>query len=421
MDGFGSCMAVLSGRPAATVAPGRTLLLCAFLAGGVALGTVSGLTPGIHANTFALLLAGIAPAVPGPLAFVGGAMLAAGTVHTFLDVVPALALGVPDPAMASSALPGHRLVLAGQGREALRLSALGSAGAVAFAVPLAVPVTRVMTSAYPTLRAHLPFVLGGVALVLVLTETTPRAKLGGALALGASGALGAVALDLPTGGLVSAGNTLAPLFAGLFGAPVLLDALTGAGVPAQAEPTVTTSRRAVAALALVGTLAGAAVGYLPGVSSAVAATVALLAVPGAGARGFLVTTSGVNTANSVFALCALVALGTPRTGVLVAVERAGVGVNLPVMVAGVLVGAAAGFVLVVTVGDWYLRAVGNLDYARLSGGVLALLVVVVGVLAGPVGIGVFAAATVVGLVPVRFGARRANLMGVLLVPLAAGL
>jgi putative membrane protein len=348
-------------------------------------------------------------------------MLAAGTVHTFLDAVPALALGVPDPAMAASALPGHRLVVAGRGREAVRLSALGSAGAVAFAVPLAVPMTRVMTTAYPTLRAHMPLVLGGVAAMLVVTERDTVARVGAVCALAASGALGAVALDLPTGGPVDAGSMLAPLFAGLFGAPVLLDAVAGGGVPEQADPNVTTPRAAVAGFALVGTLAGAAVGYLPGVSSAVAATMALLVVPAGGARGFIVTTSGVNTANSIFALFALVALGTPRTGVLVAVERAGVGIDLPVLLAGVVVGAAAGFVLVVTVGDRYLQTVGRLDYARLSVGVLALLVVLVALLTGPLGVGVFAAATVVGLVPVRFRSRRANLMGVLLVPLALGI
>jgi len=402
------------------VAPERTLLLCGFLAGGVALGTISGLTPGIHANTFALLLAGLAPAVPGPLTYVGAAMLAAGTVHTFLDVVPALALGVPDPAMAASALPGHRLVLEGRGREAVRLSALGSAGAVAFAVPLAVPMTRVMTAAYPPIRAHLPLFLAGVACLLVVTEGSTVGKVGAALGVATSGALGIVALDLPAGGPVSAGSMLAPLFAGLFGAPVLLDALSGAGVPEQADPAVTTPRVAVAGFALVGTLAGAVVGYLPGVSAAVAATLALLVVPGAGARGWVVTTSGVNTANAIFALFALVALGSPRTGVLVAVERAGVGLDLPVMLSGVVVGAAAGFVLVVTVGDRYLRTVGRLDYTRLSVGVLCLLVVLVGVLTGPLGVGVFAAAAVVGLVPVRFRARRASLMGVLLVPLALG-
>lgn len=402
------------------VDPGRSLVFCGYLAGGVALGTVSGLTPGIHANTFALLLAGVASAVPGPLTFLGAAMLAAGTVHTFLDVVPALALGVPDPAMASSALPGHRLVLEGQGREALRLSALGSGCAVALAVPLAVPVTRVMGVAYPWLRAHLSLVLGVAVLALVLTENGVRGKVGAALAVGASGGLGVVALDLPANGLVGAGNMLAPIFAGLFGAPVLLDALTGAGVPKQASPEVTTPPAAVGAFALVGTLGGAAVGYLPGVSSAVAATLALGVVPAAGARGFLVTTSGVNTANTVFALFALVAFGTPRTGVLVAVQRADVAVEIVPLLAGVVAGGGAGFVLVVTLGDRYLETVGRLEYTRLSASVLGLLVVLMAVLAGPIGIGVFAAATLVGLVPVWFGARRANLMGVLLVPLALG-
>jgi putative membrane protein len=401
-------------------APERALLFCGFLLGGIALGTVSGLVPGIHANTFALLLAGVAPSVPGPIVFVGAAMLAAGTVHTFLDVVPALALGVPDPAMASSALPGHRLVLGGQGREAVRLSALGSAGAVVFAVPLALPMTEVMTRAYPTLRANLPLVLGGVALGLVATERDAVAAVGAVCSLAASGVLGAVALDLPAGGLVGAGGMLAPIFTGLFGAPVLLDALTGEGVPAQAEPTVTTPRRSVARFAFVGTLSGAVVGYLPGVSSAVAATFALLATDDGGPRGFVVATSGVNTANTIFALFALVALGTPRTGVLVAVDQTGVPLDLPVLLGSVLVAAAAGFVLVVTLGDGYLRVVGNTDYTRLSIGVLCLLVVVLAVLTGPLGIGVFAAATVVGLVPVKFGARRANLMGVLLVPLALG-
>jgi putative membrane protein len=419
------------------VDPDATLLFCGFVGGGVALGTVSGLTPGIHANTFALLLAGVAPSIPGPVRYVGAAMLAAGVVHTFLDVVPALALGVPDPAMASSALPGHRLVLAGRGREALRLSALGSAGAVAFAVPLAVPMTRAMTAVYPTLRAHLPLLLAGVVVVLVATESTTVGRVGAALSVAASGALGAVALDLPPGGLVDSGGMLAPIFTGLFGAPVLLDALTGEGVPPQDDANVTASRRSVAGFALAGTLSGAVVGYVPGVSSAIAATVALLAVPDGGgaagggwgrpersadgARGFVVTTSGVNTANTVFALLALIALGTPRTGVMVAMSDAGVPLDLPLLLGSVLVAAACGFVLVVTLGDAYLRLVGRADYTRLSVSVLCLVVAVIAVLTGPLGVAVFGASTVVGLVPVTFGARRASLMGVLLVPLIFGL
>jgi len=400
-----------------------TALALAFVAGGIALGTLSGLVPGLHANNFALLLAAAAPAIPGPPRFVGAAMLAAGVVHTFLDVVPALAIGVPDPAMAASALPGHRLVLGGRGREALRLSALGSGLAVALAVPLALPLTAVMSVAYPAVRPHLSLVLAGVVVFLVASERTPRAAVGGFVAFLASAALGVAFLDRSAAGPLPTGDMLAPLFAGLFGAPVLVDAFGGGGVPEQADAAVTESRSTVALTAGLGTLAGAVVGYLPGVSSAIAAVLALTVVPGGtGARGFVVATSGVNTANSIFALFALATFGTPRTGVLVAVERASVPVDLPLLLASVAVAAAVGFVLVAVVGDRYLRTVGRLDYARLSVAVLGLLVVLSGLFAGLDGIVAFGAASLIGLVPPRAGARRVHLMGVLLGPLVlAGL
>ena len=392
----------------------------AFVAGGIALGAASGLLPGLHANNMALLLAGVAPSVPGPRIYVAMAMLAAGVVHTFLDVVPSLALGVPDAAMAAVALPGHRLVLEGRGREALRLSALGSAIAVVLAAPLAIPVTRLMTAAWPTIRANLGVVLAAVAVGLVVTERGRLSMLGATISLGASGLLGVATLSVSPTAPLAAGGMLVPLFAGLFGAPVLVDAIGGNGVPPQGDAALALSGRGVAGLAGVGTVAGAVVGYVPAVSSAIAATAALLAVPGrCGARGFVVATSGVNTSNAVFALFALVALGAPRTGVLVAVDRLGAPLLLAHLIVAMVVAAAAGFVLVLVVGDRYLAVVGRLDTRRLSVAILAGLAALSFLFAGPVGTVTYLAAGIVGMVPARFRARRASLMGVLIVPLVA--
>lgn len=427
-------------------------MVLAFVTAGAALGTASGLVPGLHANNFALFLAAVAPSVPGPTVAVTAAMLAAGVVHTFLDAVPALALGVPDASMVATALPGHRLVVAGRGREAVRLSALGSGLAVLFAVPLAVPVTRAMVAVYPTLRAHLPLVLGAVVAALVATERSWPARLAGLGAFLAASALGAATLDLSPAAPLAAGGVLTPLFAGLFGAPVLVDAIGGRGVPPQAAPRVALDRGALARTGLAGTLGGAGVGYLPGVSAAVAAVVVLTVVPGedpppeghaadpttadarsaeaAGAAGlsaaqldaarrYVVATSGVNTANTVFALFALAALGTPRTGVLVAVAETG-RLVLPVALAAVGVAAACGFVLVLLIGDGYLRVVGRLDATRLSLALLGLLGGLSYLFAGPVGVGLYALSTLLGLVPPRLGCRRVHLMGVLIGPLMLG-
>jgi putative membrane protein len=400
------------------VGPGASLAVAGFVALGVALGTASGLCPGLHVNNLALLLAAVAPAIPGPPHLVGATLLAAGVVHSFLDVVPTLALGVPDASMAVTALPGHRLVIAGRGREALRLSALGSGAAVALAAPLALPVTRAMTAAYPMVRAHLSLVLGAVAVFLVATEPTRRAAAGGVAGLALSGLLGLWALPRTPTGVLPAGDLLAPLFAGLFGAPVLLAAMDGGGVPPQGGAAVTLRRRTVGLAATAGSLAGAVVAYVPGVSSAIAATVALVGLPDSGDREFLVATSGVNTANTVFALFALVALGSPRTGLLVALDRAAVPLNLPLLLLAVAVGACAGVCLLLVVGDRYLAAVRSRDQRRVSVAVLVLLAAFAVLFAGPVGLATFVVATAVGLVPPRTGARRVHLMGVLLVPLA---
>ncbi|MFW5974129.1 MAG: tripartite tricarboxylate transporter permease, partial [Natrialbaceae archaeon] len=403
------------------VAPETTVQILAWTLGGVVLGTVSGLIPGIHANNFALVLAGVAPAVPGSSLSVGVAMLAAGVVHTFLNAVPAMALGVPDADTAVTALPGHRLVAAGRGGEAIRLSALGSLLAVLFAVPLALPVTWGVRKLYPSLQAHLSLVLAAVVLGLVLSEPTWGRRLGGSISFALATALGVLTLDVDPSAPLDAGGVLAPLFAGLFGAPVLIDAIGSAGIPPQADAVIAQSRRAVGEAAGAGALAGAVVGYIPGVSSAIAATFALLALDTTdrgGEREFVVAASAVNTSNAIFAIFALYALSDARTGILVAVEQIGAPQAIPIWLAAVAIAAVAGALLVLVVGDRYLAAVGRLDPTWLSIGVLGLLVVLSVVFAGPVGIAVFAASTLIGTIPVRFGARRANCMGVLLVPLA---
>ncbi|MFB6299249.1 MAG: tripartite tricarboxylate transporter permease [Halobacteriales archaeon] len=397
----------------------QSVTLVGFALGGIILGTISGLTPGLHANNFALLLVSVAPMLPGPPLAIGAAMLAAGVVHTFLDVVPALALGVPDADMAATALPGHRLVLDGRGRETIRLSAMGSGLAVLLALPLAVPVTYAMTAAYPTIRANLAVVLGGVVVMLLASERTLEAALGGSLAFLASTAIGWLTLDLSPAAPLGEGSMLTPLFAGLFGAPVLLAAADG-GVPPQADAAVRLARWRVVASAIGGTVAGAIVGYLPGVSSAVAAVAVLAAMPTAEARGFVVVTSGVNTANTVFALFALVTLGTPRTGVLVAIDQAGVPIDLPVLLGTVLLAAAAGAYLVPTVGDRYLAIAGRIDYRVLSRGLLVGLAGLSFLFAGTIGVVVFAVCGIIGSIPPKFGAKRAHCMGVLLGPLILG-
>jgi len=393
-----------------------------FIVAGITIGTISGLTPGLHVNALAMLLAIAAPSIPGPPHLVGAALLAAGVTHSFLDVIPSLTLGVPDAAMAATALPGHRLVLEGRGHEALRLSVLGSTGAVALALVVGVPVTLVMARLYPLIRTHLSILLAAVMVVLLVRERTWLARLGGFASLVASGGFGIAVLDSNPVGVLPVNDVLLPAFAGLFGVPILLAAARGTGVPEQADASIASTPLAVGHSAIAGASAGGVVGYIPGVSSAIAAVLALASLPGqSGDRGFVVAVSGVNTSNAIFALFALVALGSPRTGVLVAYERASLPLNLPLLLASIVIAGAASAVLVVAVGDYALGVAHHLDNRRVVAGVLGLLVVLAGLFAGSYGLAVIVIGTAIGFVPHATGARRVHLMGILVVPLATGL
>lgn len=401
--------------------PQFTALIVLFTLLGAGLGVISGLIPGLHANNFAMLLAGIAPAVPAPPIFVGVAMLSAGIVHSFVDAVPALAIGVPDADMAVMALPGHRLVIEGRGREALRLSALGSVLAVVMSIPLAIPLTLGVVSVYDYLMANIQLLLATVVVGLIVSEPTTRAKIGGTCSFALATVLGLHMLDATPEAPLDAGGMLSPIFAGLFGAPVLLDAASGSGVPRQGTATLRTSRWLLVLTAAAGAVSGAIVGFLPGISAAIAAVAVLAVMPGAsGDRGYVIATSGVDTSNTIFALFALYAIGQPRSGIVVAYEEVGAPIELGVLVLSTLVAGVIGYLSVVTIGDRYLSIIGSMDYARLS---IALLLALAGLsflFAGVLGVLVYIISAAIGLVPVRIGGRRVHLMGVLIGPILLG-
>ena len=150
------------------------LAFCVIL--GFALGIISGLTPGLHLNNFASMLLAISPQLillgltPFQMASI---ILAASIAQTFFDAIPAIFLGAPDSETALSVLPGQRLMLEGRGIEAVRLSALGSAGSIAFSLFLIYPLSWIVSGYYEYFTKYVGIVLLGIALMMIKSERGP--------------------------------------------------------------------------------------------------------------------------------------------------------------------------------------------------------------------------------------------------------
>ena len=72
------------------------------------------------------------------------AVVACAVAHTVANIVPSIYLAIPEGDTALSVLPGHRMVMAGRGEEALRVSVTSSIASLAIALALVVPLAYVM-------------------------------------------------------------------------------------------------------------------------------------------------------------------------------------------------------------------------------------------------------------------------------------
>ena len=383
---------------------------------GIILGTVSGIIPGVHANTLAGVLIGLQAmllAIVGPAAL-ACMLFAALITHTFVDALPSTFLGVPDADTSLAVLPAHALCLEGNGEEAVRIAALGSACAMIIAVPLSLLCFYLLPALQPYFDWWIGILLIAVVGYMVVTGEAPG--WGFAVFL-VSGMLGLFALRYAYLGWHTFGGEgaiLMPLLSGLFGISVLLTASRGK-IPAQQFRGIRIDDRSVVKSSLLGTGAGIAVGWLPGLSSASANGV-LASVIGyeKDRRAYILATNAANTANAFLGLAALFALGRMRNGVMAAIE----GLALPsmgeLMVAGVLAACAA---YAITVGfSRFACYLGAVDSHALNRGVILFVILLTGILTGPFGLFILVLATALGLVPHFINLPRVYGMGAIMVP-----
>jgi putative membrane protein len=383
---------------------------------GVALGTVSGILPGIHANTLAgvlLSLQVVILPIIGPVAL-AATMFAALITHTFVDSVPSTFLGIPDADTALAVLPAHALCLEGNGEEAVRIAAMGSACAMVIAVPLSVLCYFILPALQPLFDWGIGLMLVAVIGYMIVTSESP----GWALALFfTSGVLGVFTLRYGFLGWHSMGGgsaLLMPLLTGLFGISVLLTASQGK-MPVQKFTGIAIDGRSVARSSVLGTLAGIAVGWLPGLSNATANGV-LASIIGyqKDRRAYILATSAANTANAFIGLAALFALFRMRNGVMVALSTLTLPPASALFVAGV-VAACAAYVITVTLSR-SAHLLSGIEGRWLHGAVILFVILICLLLTGPFGGFILLLATLIGIVPYMVNVPRMYCMGAVMVP-----
>jgi len=414
------------------------VLACA--AFGTIIGWMTGLVPGLHVNTVALLLLSMAGVASSFLAGITGiqagmvplllAVVIAATAisHTFVNIIPSTFLGAPEQDTALVMLPAHELLRQGHGYRAVALSAAGSAGAIIGGLACIVPFRLLLGSPvalYELLVDVMPWVLLAVSVVLIGTEKDIWHVAAALVLYLIAGVFGLAVFELQPAPLLNLpGSLLFPALSGLFAIPTLLHAMHATAVPEQeVEPGgISPGIPDVG----TGTAAGAAVSVLPGVTAAVATVLALVARGRRRAENIIVTLSAVNTSNAFFVLAALFVIGRARSGSatviqeLLSIERWHASLPppaLPLLLISVVVAALASYFFTRAAGRVMARHISSVPYRWVALATIAGIAVMAALFTGPVGLLCLLAGTLVGLLCLEWRVRRSVLMGVLLLPI----
>jgi hypothetical protein len=174
--------------------PGMLLLAVLFTVAGIGLGIFTGLIPGIHVNTLAILLMVSAPVALGIAASTAEYLsLPASTApalmsclivgnlitHSFLDFIPSALFGAPDEETALSVIPSHRMIMEGRGMGAIKLSAGGSIRAVLMSLVLLFPAYIFFSplGGYSMISPYMAYFLMLISAILIFSEMKKGIKM----------------------------------------------------------------------------------------------------------------------------------------------------------------------------------------------------------------------------------------------------
>ncbi len=396
---------------------------------GVLCGTITGLIPGIHVNTVGAFIFASSPFLlasysPEILCIF---LISMAISHALLEFIPSIFLGVPQEGTVLSILPGHKMVIEGRGKEAVRLAAVGGFGAIIITIILLPLFAMVLPLIYGPIKPYIWILLIIIVICMFIRLNNEfKSFFWSVILFMLSGLMGYTMLNLP----VSANLSLLVIFTGLFGVSTLLYSLSQKSfIPSQNRFHRFKINSTVLKGIFAGGIAGTILGFLPGLGPAQGGIIAQEITGGgdyqSNNQGFMVAISGINTADTLFSLAMIYLIGNPRSGIAVYVNNilGGLDFNhLLYFVFTALTAVSISLFMCLKLGDMVSESVEKVNYEKLSWIVIAFMSILVAAFSIWYHANmlymmlVYITAISIGLLPHYLGVNKSNLMGVLIVP-----
>lgn len=388
-----------------------SIVLAAALAGYIT-GIFTGILPGLHINLAANLVAAYL-GTTGNFA-VAAFLISMSISHVFHEFIPSVFLGVSESDAALAVLPGHRLLLKGEGMGAVKIAALGGLAGVIALVLLSPALILVIKPIFSATKSYIGIILAAVIIIQLLKARTIRCAAKNAFVLLLSGAFGLAVFSLPT-----LHEPLLPMFSGLFGLSSLLGSLKHPSFPPQNQSREVKMPGAHAAKLLsVGILSSSLMGIFPALGPAQAAMLGTAAFRKIKAKAYMFLLGTIASASMLFSVLTLYSFGKARNGSisvmgnLLQLDGGSTALLLAVAVAV----AAISCISVTAISKLFIKVMGRINYRLMCLAIATFLFALVIMISGPLGAMVLIVATAIGIIPILAKTSRQLLMGCLMVP-----
>ena len=417
-------------------------LLLLYALGGAVLASFLACIPALHIYNVAGLLILLNANAGEALSPEATAMLFLGLVtgYAVVNTVPSVFFSAPDDSTLFVVLPGQKYLMQRRGYEAVVLAGLGSLGGIVVLVLLAPVASWVFPAVRAILQPHVPWILVAVMAYMLMSEWpkgTDRAptawgKLAEAwtsLAAGLitfllSGLLGLILMYRSLVPVTVAYQGLLPAFIGLFAVPWIVQNLVArVEIPPQhVSASVDVTPGQVARGVAAGAMGGLFAAFFPVVTGGIGGFLAGHATAQRDDRLFIISQG---TSKVVYYVGGLLLFFVPGLHL----TRGGMAWMLSTLysahapdtyflaTAAIVLAGGVSFFLLLGLARGVIALLNRLPYRTVSLATLAVLLVIVAGMTGPGGLLICAVATGIGLIPVLWGSRRMNCMGVLLLPI----
>ncbi|MEK6935289.1 MAG: tripartite tricarboxylate transporter permease [Nanoarchaeota archaeon] len=384
---------------------------------GVLAGTLTGLSPGIHINLVAVFLLSSSLFL---LKFVSPIVLvvfivAMSMTHTFVDFIPSIFLGAPDEDSSLSVLPGHEMLIAGRGYEAIILTLYGSIFSLIGILILSPLFIMFLPKIYHYVVRIMPLILILIAGYLIFSEKENSKKIWTAIIFFLAGLLGILVFNL------NMNEPLLPLLTGLFGTSSLIISINKKQtIPQQKITHLKTKiikKSSIAKSMLASMIASPLCSFLPGLGSGQAAVIGSEVTGDLNRREFLVLLGAINTLVMGLSFVTFYAIQKSRTGSAVAISKLLPNLQfkeLIIILIVILISGILASFLTILIAKFFSKNISKINYSKLSIGILILLFIISFAISGILGLLVLIISTFLGLSCIFLNVKRTTLMGCLL-------